>query len=143
MIFSSCDFWSPFPGGRLRGFRTGGLQGSQGETVLRHGKHYDAVPHTKPLLVNGRAAGKDAEQDLKKAGVQQSNYQGPTTITHLIAQNSPDLGIETVTFIVSLPQYVNVEEDYLGKVRLLEIMNLLYDIPIDKKDFDKARGSGA
>ena len=102
------------------------------------GSMYDAVPHTKPLLVNGRAAGKDAEQDLKKAGVQQSNYQGPTTITHLIAQNSPDLGVETITFIVSLPQYVNMEEDYLGKVRLLEVMNLLYDIPIDKKDFDKA-----
>jgi hypothetical protein len=102
------------------------------------GSMYDAVPHTKPLLVNGRATGKDAEQDLKKAGVQLSNYQGPTTITHLIAQNSPALGIETVTFIVSLPQYVNLEEDYLGKVRLLEIMNLLYDIPIDKKDFDKA-----
>jgi hypothetical protein len=82
----------------------------------------------------------DAEmaEDLKKAGIQPSNYQGPTTITYLIAQNSPDLGIETATFIVSLPQYVNVEEDYLGKVRLLEILNVLYDIPIDKKDFDKA-----
>jgi len=102
------------------------------------GSMYDAVPHTKPLLVNGRASGKDAEQDLKKVGIQPSNYQGPTTITNLIAQNSPGLGIETATFIVSLPQYVNVEEDYLGKVRLLEILNLLYGIPIDKKDFDKA-----
>ena len=102
------------------------------------GSMYDAVPHTKPLLVNGRATGKDAEQDLKKVGVQPSNYQGPTSITNLIAQNCPDLGIETATFIVSLPQYVNLEEDYLGKVRLLEILNVLYDIPIDKKDFDKA-----
>ncbi len=102
------------------------------------GSMYDAVPHTKPLLVSGRAAGKHAEQDLKKVGVQQSNYQGPTSITNLIAQNCPDLGTETATFIVSLPQYVNVEEDYLGKVRLLEILNVLYDIPIDKKDFDKA-----
>ena len=102
------------------------------------GSMYDAVPHTKPLLVSGRAAGEHAEQDLKKVGVQQSNYQGPTSITNLIAQNCPDLGIETATFIVSLPQYVNLEEDYLGKVRLLEILNVLYDIPIDKKDFDKA-----
>jgi hypothetical protein len=46
--------------------------------------------------------------------------------------------METLTFIVSLPQYVNTEEDYLGKVRLMEILNLLYDIPIDKKDFEKA-----
>ncbi len=102
------------------------------------GSMYDAVPHTQPLLVSGRAAGKDAEQDLKKAGVQGSNYQGPTTITYLIQQRAQELGIETMTFIVSLPQYVNVEEDYLGKVRLMEILNLVYDIPIDKKDFEKA-----
>jgi predicted ATP-grasp superfamily ATP-dependent carboligase len=102
------------------------------------GSMYDAVPHTKPLLVSGRASGKEAEQDLKKAGVQPSNYQGPTTITYLINQKASELGIDTNLFIVSLPQYVNVEEDYLGKVRLMEILNLLYDIPIDKKDFEKA-----
>jgi predicted ATP-grasp superfamily ATP-dependent carboligase len=102
------------------------------------GSMYDVVPHTKPLLVSGRATGKEAEQDLKKAGVQTSNYQGPTTILNLIAQKAQEVGIETITFIVSLPQYVNVDEDYLGKVRLMEILNLLYDIPIDKKDFEKA-----
>ncbi len=102
------------------------------------GSMYDAVPHTKPLLVSGRAAGEGAEQDLKKAGVQPSNYQGPTTITYLIPQRAPELGIETILFVVSLPQYVNLDEDYLGKVRLMEILNLLYEIPIDKKDFEKA-----
>jgi hypothetical protein len=39
---------------------------------------------------------------------------------------------------VSLPQYVILEEDYLGKVRLMEILNLLYNIPIDKRDFERA-----
>jgi hypothetical protein len=102
------------------------------------GSMYDAVPHTKPLIVSGRATGPGAEQDLKKAGVQTSQYQGPTTITTLIALRAQELGMETMTFIVSLPQYVNMEEDDLGKVRLLEILNLLYDIPIDKKDFEKA-----
>ena len=102
------------------------------------GSMYDSVPHTKPLLVSGRASGKGAEQDLKKAGVQSSNYQGPTTITNLIAQKAQEVGVETITFIVSLPQYVNTEEDYVGKVRLMEILNLLYEIPIDKKDFEKA-----
>jgi predicted ATP-grasp superfamily ATP-dependent carboligase len=102
------------------------------------GSMYDVVPHTKPLLVSGRATGKGAEQDLKKAGIQTSNYQGPTTILNLIAQKAQENGVETITFIVSLPQYVNVDEDYLGKVRLMEILNLLYDVPIDKKDFEKA-----
>jgi len=102
------------------------------------GSMYDAVPHTRPLLVSGRATGKEAEQDLRKAGVQTSKYEGPTTITYLIAQRASELGMETLSFIVSLPQYVSLEEDYLGKVRLMEILNMLYDIPIDQKDFEKA-----
>ena len=102
------------------------------------GSMYDAVPHTKPLLVSGRATGEGAEQDLKKVGVQPSNYQGPTTITNLISHQASELGMETILFVVSLPQYVNVDEDYLGKVRLMEILNLLYEIPIDQKDFEKA-----
>ena len=102
------------------------------------GSMYDSVPHTKPLIVSGRATGREAEQDVKKAGVQISHYQGPTTIASLIPQRAAERGVETATFIVSVPQYVNVEEDYLGKVHLMEILNLLYEIPIDKTDFEKA-----
>jgi hypothetical protein len=99
---------------------------------------YDAVPHTRPLIVNGGAIGRETELDLKKAGSQRSYYQGPTSITTLITQRAPEIGIETIWFIVSLPQYVVLEEDYLGKVRLMEILNLLYNIPVDKKDFERA-----
>jgi len=102
------------------------------------GSMYDAVPHTRPLIVNGGAIGRETELDLKKSGAQPSNYQGPTTITILITQKAPQLGIETTWFIVSLPQYVHVEEDFLGKVRLMEVLNRLYGLPLDKKDFEKA-----
>ena len=102
------------------------------------GSMYDAVPHTRPLIVNGGAIGRGAEQDLKKSGALRSHYQGPTTITLLITQRAPELGMEAIWFIVSLPQYVVLEEDYLGKVRLMEILNLLYHIPVDKKDFERA-----
>jgi hypothetical protein len=102
------------------------------------GSMYDMVPHTKPLRVNGGALGKETEQDLKRTEAQPSNYQGPTSITTLITQRAPEIGIETIWFIVSLPQYVILEEDYAGKVRLMEILNVLYNIPIDKKDFERA-----
>jgi hypothetical protein len=102
------------------------------------GSMYDVVPHTRPLIVNGGALGKEVQQELKKSGALLSSYQGPTTITILITQRAPEFGIETIWFIVSLPQYVVLEEDFLGKVRLMEILNLLYHIPIDKKDFEKA-----
>ena len=102
------------------------------------GSMYDAVPHTRPLIVNGGAIGRETELDLKKSGAQPSSYQGPTTITILIMQKAPECGIETIWFIVSLPQYVILEEDYLGKVRLMEVLNLLYNLPMDKKDFERA-----
>ena len=102
------------------------------------GSMYDVVPHTRPLIINGGATGRETQQDLKKSEAQPSHYQGPTSITTLITQRAPEFGIETIWFIVSLPQYVVLEEDYLGKVRLMEILNLLYHIPINKKDFERA-----
>jgi hypothetical protein len=102
------------------------------------GSMYDAVPHTRPLLVSGGAIGRETEMDLKRSDAQPSHYQGPTTITTLITQKAPLSGTETIWFIVSLPQYVALEEDYVGKVRLMEILNLLYNIPIDKEDFERA-----
>ena len=102
------------------------------------GSMYDIVPHTKPLIVNGAAIGAGAELDFKRSGALRSDYQGPTTITAVITQKAPEMGIETMWLIVSLPQYVAVEEDFLGKIRLMEILNLLYNIPVDKRDFEKA-----
>jgi hypothetical protein len=102
------------------------------------GSMYDVVPHTRPLIINGGAVGKETELELRKSGAQSSSYQGPTTFTILITQRAQEFGTETISFIVSLPQYVVLEEDYLGKLRLMEILNLLYRIPIDHKDFEKA-----
>ena len=102
------------------------------------GSMYDVVPHTRPLIVNGGAIGRETGLDLKKSGAQPSHYQGPTTITTVITQRAQEFGVEAIWFIVSLPQYVALEEDYLGKVRLMEILNLLYRIPIHNKDFEKA-----
>jgi len=102
------------------------------------GSMYDVVPHTRPLIVNGGAVGREAEQELRKSGALSSHYQGPTTITILITQKAQELDIETSWFIVSLPQYVVLGEDYVGKLRLMEILNLLYHIPIGKRDFEMA-----
>ena len=102
------------------------------------GSMYDAVPHTRPLIINGGAIGRETQLDLKRSEAQPSYYQGPTSITTLITQRAPEFGTETIWFIVSLPQYVILEEDYIGKMRLMEILNLLYNIPIDKKNFEKA-----
>ena len=102
------------------------------------GSMSDVVPHTRPLIVNGGAIGIETVRDLKKSEAQPSHYQGPASITILITQRAPEVGTEAIWFIVSLPPYVVLEEDYIGKVSLMEILNLLYNIPIDKKDYEKA-----
>jgi len=103
------------------------------------GSMYDLVPHTKELLVSGGAIGERAEQDLSKAGILPSDYEGPSTIAFLITQQAPQLSIESLWFIVHLPQYVQLDEDYRGKVRLMEVLGALYNIPKDNADIEKAR----
>ncbi len=93
------------------------------------GAMYDMVPHTRPLLVSGVGAGGDAEGERQRAKVQTSDYEGPTTITYLITQEAIKLGIETRTFVVHLPQYLQVDEDLTGTARLMEILCSFYGLP--------------
>ncbi len=102
------------------------------------GSMYDLVPHTRPLIVNGGAIGLNTVRELKRSQAQPSHYEGPTSITTLINQRAPDFGAETIWFIVSLPQYIVLEEDFVGKIRLMEILNLLYNVPINSEDFERA-----
>lgn len=102
------------------------------------GSMHDTVPHTKPILVSGYAMGQKMRNEIKKLGILPITYQGPSSIVNMISKKAADSGIEVAVFIASLPQYVVLEEDYLGKVRLMEILNMLYGIPIDKEDFDRA-----
>jgi hypothetical protein len=102
------------------------------------GSMADVVPHTRPLIVYGGAGGRGGLDDLRVSGALSSDYEGPTTMAFFVNQKAPESGMDTIWLIVALPQYVGFDEDYLGKVRLMEIMNLLYGIPIDKTDFEKA-----
>jgi len=102
------------------------------------GSMYDMVPHTRPLLVTGGAVGDRAVDDINNAGVASSDYQGPVTICHLISQEANELGIESMNVLVHLPQYTELEEDYMGQVRLMEVINSFYGIPVDEDDIERA-----
>lgn len=103
------------------------------------GSMYDTVPHTRPLIVSGYGMGESAQRDIARAGVLPIIYNGPSTIANLITKEAALSGIDAAAFIVSLPQYVVMEEDHAGKVRLMEVLNMLYDIPVGDEDFEKAR----
>jgi hypothetical protein len=108
---------------------------------------YDLVPHTRPLLVSGLGSGGDIEEERQRARAQASNYEGPTTITYLITQEAVQLGMETRTFVVHLPQYFQVEEDLTGTARLMEILCNLYQLPhrliephLGQEQYEKLQG---
>ncbi|MFC2021902.1 PAC2 family protein [Chloroflexota bacterium] len=102
------------------------------------GSMYDYVPHTRPLLVTGGAVGERTQQELKKMGIERSDYQGPTTIVSLVSQRASDIGMETMGLVVHLPQYTQQEEDYIGTVRLMKVLGSLYDLPMDEAYIEKA-----
>ena len=95
----------------------------------------DAVPHTRPLMVTGIVP----EEEGKRFGIMRSNYQGPTSITYLINQEAPKLEIETMSFLVRLPQYTQLDEDYAGVARLLEILSDLYNLPSQLIDSERGQ----
>ena len=103
------------------------------------GSMYNFVPHTRPPLVSGGASPDYLKTELEKLGVSSGNYQGPTTICTLISQRAIARGVENITLIVSLPQYTQLDENYMGVVRLEEIISSLYDIQISEDSRNKAR----
>jgi len=95
------------------------------------GSMFDYVPHTRPLVVTGSTPGNNNQQESKRTDIRRSNYQGPTTITSLISHRISPIGVETMSLIVHLPQYAQLEEDYIGTVRILEILGSLYGFSVD------------
>ena len=103
------------------------------------GGMYDIVPHTRPLLVSGGMGGQQAIEEARRVHVQESNYQGPTSITAMVTLEALKLGIEHMTFVVHLPQYVQLEEDHAGVARLMNILCSMYQLPAQLAEDERGR----
>ena len=98
----------------------------------RVGAMYDAVPHTRPLLVTGSLGNVSQIKPVPNLKLRSSNYQGPTTIMNLVSEGIDRMEIETINFMVHLPQYLQLEEDYTGTSRMIECLSSVYpNIPAD------------
>lgn len=102
------------------------------------GSMYDMVPHTRPLLVSGGAIGEEVEAELQRLKVLPTEYEGPSTLTFHIVQQAPMRGIDSMWCIVHLPQYVHIDEDYAGKMRLMQILQEMYGVQVDQSDVERA-----
>ena len=106
----------------------------------RIGAMYDAVPHTRPLLVTGTLGDVQMKREVPNFKVRKSTYQGPTTIMNLLSEGIEKSNIESINFMVHLPQYVQLEEDYAGTSRMIEVLSSLYDsIPQDLAPTDRGQ----
>jgi len=98
----------------------------------RIGAMYDAVPHTRPLRLSGSLNGQPL---TLKGAVAATNprrgYRGPTTIFGLFNEQLEREGIEPMTLMARLPQYLQMEDDYSGVARMLEALAELYHLPED------------
>ena len=106
---------------------------------VRIGGMYDAVPHTRPLLVTGSTEGESAKKFSSALQLRPSSYQGPTSIVNLVAEGVSSRSIEAVSIMVHLPQYVQLEEDYSGAARLLDVLCSVYELSKDLADPDRGR----
>ena len=98
----------------------------------RLGAMYDAVPHTRPLLVTGSLGSVTQLRPVPNLKLRQSTYQGPTTIMNLVSDGIDEMEVEAINFMVHLPQYVQLDEDFNGTARMLEALSSVYpDIPSD------------
>lgn len=95
----------------------------------RIGGMFDAVPHTRPLLVTG-SLGSQPLQGVAGVVTRRpgGNYEGPTSVMGLISDSLEGLGVENMSLMVHLPQYLEIEDDYMGAGRLLEVLCALYDL---------------
>jgi len=102
------------------------------------GSMYDYVPHTRPLIVTGGTVGSKMQHQMANLGIESSRYQGPTSISFLISQRAPEIDMETSSLIVHLPQYTQMEEDYMGTVRIMEVLSSIYGIPVKESYIRRA-----
>ena len=103
----------------------------QPQRYIRIGGVPATVPHTRPLLVRGSVSGKEAIDlpGVSPWNTRRISYQGPTTIMNLLDERIRGLDVENITLTVRLPQYVQLEEDYSGAARLLDVLRQMYDLP--------------
>ena len=103
--------------------------------VKRHcrvGAMWNAVPHTRPLMLTGLMQDEPKNRLGDLVTVRQGGgYEGPTTIMGLLNQEQDKLNIENMSLMTHLPQYLQLDEDFTGAARLLGALGVLYGMDLD------------
>jgi hypothetical protein len=101
------------------------------KVYCRIGSMYDSVPHTRPIVITGNPGSVEPRPGAPSPFIQQrqSQYEGPTTIMNKLSDEVTDLGMGMMTFMAHLPHYAQLDEDFAGTSRMLEVLSAFYDVP--------------
>jgi len=100
------------------------------KVYCRIGAMYDSVPHTRPIVITGNPGNVEARPGATPLIQQrQSQYEGPTTIINVLSDTATEMGLGIMSFMAHLPHYAQLEEDYTGTARMLEVLSAYYDAP--------------
>ncbi len=96
-----------------------------------------SVPHTRPIIVNGRNNDPELMEKLKKIGVRESTgnyYPRPASVFSMIAPRLRKDDITTVSLVANLPKYIGIGGDYTGVHSVLRTLSQLENIgiPLDE-----------
>lgn len=100
------------------------------EQMIRIGSWYSGAPHTRPLVVTGLTSPSVPSQPV----VEGSSYQGPTSIIYQLAERSVDFALQMTSLMVGLPHYTDLDQDYSGVARVLDVLRPIYGLPEDLDD---------
>ena len=95
-------------------------------------------PHPRPPMVSGSGSPAVLRRQLEELGVHGGRYEGPTSICSAITQRVADRDCETMTMIVNLPQYTQLDDDYIGTLRLQGILSSLYGFSLPDETIHQA-----
>jgi hypothetical protein len=102
------------------------------------GSMYNFVPHTRPPMVSGSGSPEALRRQMEELGVHGGRYEGPTSICSSVTHRVAEAGRETMTMIVSLPQYTQLDDDYIGTLRLQGILSSLYGFSLPEENIHQA-----
>ena len=105
------------------------LQTLKVKRYRRIGAMYDAVPHTRPLLVMGTLNGEPLDGVECVTGNRRRPYQGPTSIMNLVGERLTESGIDSMMLMCRLPHYVELEADFAGRTKMLQVLSSIYGFP--------------
>lgn len=103
----------------------------QVKVYCRLGAMYDSVPHTRPIVVTGNPGALQPREGVVPPLTQQrgSTYEGPTTIMNVLTERATQMGAATMNLMAHLPHYAQLEEDYAGTAKMLQVLSAFYDFP--------------